>query len=203
MADQKDAWEAFYTSNNRPWRGISSLQEIPFKEGDRILEIGCGNGKTAAALIDKGMAVTGLDFSQSAVDMCIRTIPGGRFVCGTVTDMPFTDSEFSGAVIFHVLEHLTPDELALAVGEICRVLCAGSHVIVKCFARGDMRSDKGTRIDESTVVRGNGIMYHYFSEDELCQAFSGFDCDSIHTVTETTRFGEIRSRIEADFRVMF
>lgn len=201
MTEQRDAWESFYSANNRPWKGVADLKEVPFREGSHILEIGCGNGKTAMALTDMGYKVTGIDFSGSAVEMCRKIVKGdAEFFCSDVMDMPFADDSFDGAVIFHVLEHLTEEQMKSAVNEILRVLKDDSPIMIKAFAKGDMRSDKGTRIDDSTVIRGNGILYHYFTEDELCQLFSGCECENICTINETTRFGETRSRISAVFR---
>ena len=100
MNDQKDAWESFYSDNHRPWRGVSDIGDIPFPAGGRILEVGCGNGKTAVALSKKGFTVVGLDFSESAVMMCRETIPdAGDFVCASVTELPFDDSVFDESVV--------------------------------------------------------------------------------------------------------
>ena len=199
MTDQRDAWESFYSDNHRPWRGISDIGDVPFPQGGRILEVGCGNGKTVLALSKRGFTVTGVDFSESAIEMCRRTMPSaGEFVCASVTELPFEDSSFDGAVAFHVLEHLTSDEMTAAVGELRRVLRPGSHLLIRCFAKGDMRSDKGEEAGDSTVIRGNGIMYHYYDEKELLSFFGSFECVSISTKEETTRFGTVRRRIETD-----
>ena len=201
MRDQRDAWDSFYSDNRRPWRGVSDIGDVPFPPGGRILEVGCGNGKTVLALTKKGFRVTGVDFSQSAIDMCRETIPSsGDFVCASVTDLPFEDSSFDGVVAFHVLEHLTADEMKEAVRELSRITKPGSHILLKCFAKGDMRSEKGEEVDDSTLIRGNGILYHYFDEDELRSHFSSFECGSVSTKEERTRFGTVRRRIEADFR---
>lgn len=200
MENQRDAWESFYATNRRPWRGVTMIEHLPFPEGSHILEIGCGNGKTAVFLRGQGYKVTAMDFSQSAIDMCQSSMDKDiEFVCGDALCMPFADGSFDGAVSYHVIEHLTADEMKTAVSEIKRVLKKGSHLLIKVFSKGDMRSNKGERIDDSTVVRGNGILYHYFTEEELCQIFSEFECVDICTVEERTHFGEMRSRIEADF----
>ena len=201
MTDQRDAWDSFYTDNHRPWRGVSDIGDVPFREGDRVLEVGCGNGKTVLALSKRGFRVTGVDFSETAIGMCRDTMPSaGEFVCASVTELPFEDSSFDGAVAFHVLEHLTADEMKEAVRELSRVLVPGSHLLLKCFAKGDMRSEKGEEVDDSTFVRGNGILYHYFDEEELVSFFSTFECTVISTKEERTRFGTVRRRIEADLR---
>ena len=201
MKDQRDAWDSFYSGNRRPWRGVSDIGDVPFPPGGKILEVGCGNGKTVLALTKKGFRVTGVDFSQSAIDMCRETIPSsGDFVCASVTNLPFEDSSFDGVAAFHVLEHLTADEMKEAVRELSRIMRPGSHILLKCFAKGDMRSEKGEEVDDSTLIRGNGILYHYFDEDELRSYFSSFECISISTKEERTRFGTVRRRIEADLR---
>lgn len=196
--DQRSAWDSFYSDNRRPWRGVSDIGDLPFPSGGRILEIGCGNGKTVLALKKRGFNVIGVDFSQSAIDMC-GSMMDGEFVCASVTDLPFDDGVFDGAVAFHVLEHLTASELGEAVEELRRVLRPDSHLLVRCFAKGDMRSEKGEVLDDSTVIRGNGILYHYFTEDEILSAFNQFVCAGIGTVEDRTRFGTIRRRVEAEF----
>ncbi len=195
--DQMSAWESFYRTNNRPWRGVSKMDDIPFDKGSHVVELGCGNGKTAMALIDMGISVTGVDFSKSAIDMCLGI--EGDFVCSRVDSLPFPDDSFDGALAFHVLEHLDEKELADTASELGRVVKDGGHILIKAFSRNDMRSEKGESIDNSTFVRGNGIRYHYFTEDELLDAFDRMQCISITTVEETTRFGTTRSRIFADF----
>lgn len=197
--DQRSAWESFYHSNSRPWRGMSKIDGMPFAEGSRILELGCGNGKTASALTEMGYSVTGVDFSESAVKMCQDIGIEAEFVCSSTDKLPFEDDSFDGAVAFHVLEHLSSGELKDTVSELIRTVRKGGHILVRVFSSGDMRSEKGERVDDSTVIRGNGILYHYYSEEELTEAFSPMLCLSITTVEEKTRFGTVRSRIHAEF----
>ncbi len=199
MEGQREAWDSFYSINGRVWRGVSDISGHPFEKGAHILEMGCGNGKTSIALKEEGMTVVAIDFSQSAIDNCTPE-DGIEYVCANVTKMPFGNGEFDGALAFHVIEHLDEDELRKAVSEIARVLKSGSFLLVKVFSKDDMRSMKGTRLDDSTVLRGNGIMYHYFTEAELTEAFSNMEKVEIRTVTERTRFGQDRSRICATFR---
>lgn len=197
--DQISAWESFYRSNNRPWRGVSKIDDLPFPEGSHVLELGCGNGKTAIALTEMGLKVTGVDFSKSAIDMCSDIKGDVEFICSRADSLLCSDDSFDGALAFHVLEHLDDKELKDTVSELRRVVKGGGHILIKVFSRNDMRSEKGESIDEGTFVRGNGIRYHYYTEEELIDAFSPMGCASILTVDETTRFGTTRSRIFADF----
>ena len=197
--DQRSAWDSFYSENRRPWKGVSDIGDLPFPPGGRILEVGCGNGKTAVALAKRGYRVTGMDFSQKAIDICRELILDVDFVCASVLNIPFENGSFDGISAFHVLEHLTEEELAKAAEELHRVMRDGGYLLVKCFAEGDLRSSKGTASGDS-VIRGNGILYHYFTKDELLERLSLFECVSIRIVEERTRFGAVRRRIEAVLR---
>ncbi len=199
--EQADRWNELYRSQRRTWRGVTDLGELPFTAGSRILEVGCGNGKTMAALIDAGFSVTGIDFSSEAVKACRELLGNDADVqCASVTDMPFAEASFDGAVMFHVLENIDVPDIKKSVSELRRVLRPGSYLLVKVFSEDDMRSGKGEAISEDTVVRGNGIRYRYFTEAKLKDSFQGIECVSIRTVREDTRFGEVRSRIEAVLR---
>ncbi|MBO7409930.1 MAG: class I SAM-dependent methyltransferase [Candidatus Methanomethylophilaceae archaeon] len=199
--EQAERWNELYRSQRRTWRGVTDLGNLRFSAGSRILEIGCGNGKTLAALRDAGYSVTGIDFSSEAVKAC-RELLGddAETICASVTDMPFEDGAFDGAVMFHVFENIDVPDVEKAVSELRRVLRPGAYVAVKVFSEDDMRSGKGESVSEDTVVRGNGIRYRYFTEAKLRDAFGDTECVSIRTVREDTRFGEVRSRIEAVFR---
>ena len=199
MEDQREAWDSFYSGNRRPWRGVSDIGDLPFPPGGRVLEVGCGNGKTAVALAKRGYRVTGMDFSQKAIDICRELILDADFVCASVLNIPFENGSFDGISAFHVLEHLTDEELNKASEELYRVMKTGGYLLVKSFAEGDMRAGKGI-VSGDSVIRGNGILYHYFTEDELTSKLSQFECVSIRTVEDKTRFGPVRRRIEAVLR---
>ncbi|MCL2786061.1 MAG: class I SAM-dependent methyltransferase [Methanomassiliicoccaceae archaeon] len=198
VPDQKDAWNELYHSQPRPWRGVTSDTNFPFSNGGTVLDIGCGNGKTSLALIDAGHNVIGIDISDAAVRICEK-IAGNRMsvMTASATDIPLNDATMDGVVMIHVLEHLDADETERAVKEAERILTPGGKVLVRVFHRDDMRSDNGTRIGDGTVVRGNGIRYHYFTEEELGCLFASFSETYLKRIDSVTKFGERRSQIEA------
>jgi len=199
--EQKEAWDELYRSQFRPWRGITSLDTpFPFKEGDKIVDIGCGNGKTSLALIEAGYNVIGIDISEVAVDACDRLYKEKmRAIVASITEMPFHDGMEDGAVMIHILEHIEADEIQDAIKEVFRIIRPGGLVFVRVFHKDDMRADCGERINENTVMRGNGIKYHYFSETELRFLFSAFSEIYMERIEDRTKFGEKRSKIDAIF----
>ena len=201
MDGQSERWDELYRGKGRQWRGVTDLGDLPFQPGSRILEVGCGNGKTAEALCRSGYEVTAVDFSSEAVAAC-RTQLGDRaeVVEGSLLALPFPDGSFDGAVLFHVMEHILPEDLPRASSELSRVLVPGSFAVARSFSAGDLRSAKGERISEDTVVRGNGIRYRYYTEETFGGMFPDAETVGVRTVREPTRFGAERVRVEAVFR---
>ncbi len=190
MDGYRDAWEELYASQNRPWRGVADISWMGIRPGDRVLDLGCGNGKTSEALIAAGARVTGIDFSPSAVDSCVaRMGDRGEFVVADVRDLPFGDGVFDTVVSVHVLEHVPASDILQATGEVMRVLRRGGRLYLVCFAEGDMRSE-GRKED----VR-NGILYRYLSEEDVRSMFPDSDVSDVELLEEPTRFGTVRRRL--------
>jgi SAM-dependent methyltransferase len=82
-----------------------TAQEIEFlvgaldlRPGQRVLDVGCGPGRHAYALAERGIEVVGVDISQRFVDIAREGAPpGASFVRGDARDLRF-DAEFDAAV---------------------------------------------------------------------------------------------------------
>ena len=179
---------------------MTSMEDPPFPQDGRILEVGCGNGKTALALLSLGYEVTAVDISSGALEACRLYAPEAECVKASVSDLPFEDGTFDGAVLFHVMEHILPSELPVVSREIARVLRPGCSAIVRSFLSGDLKSEKGEPGAEGSVIRGNGIRYVYRDENSFKAMFPDGELISFSVSEEDTRFGGRRRRGEAVFR---
>ncbi len=198
--EQVDSWDDFYRANRRAWRGVTDISNLGLRPGMSVLEVGCGNGKTLAALKAIGCDVVGIDFSEEAVVSCRQLIPGVDARQGDILNLELDDSSFDAVVLFHVLEHVLPEDMPLAASEIARVLRPGGKAYIRSFSVDDMRSEKGERIADDMVIRGNGIRYRYYSESSLRESFPNGTFEVLRRVDEPTRFGTVRSRLEAVIR---
>jgi len=168
------AWEEDYARRGRLWSGtIPSLPDLP--EGSRTLELGCGNGKMVMAMIQRGWEVTAIDFSSKAVALCRQVIPRSRQSPVIVADArwsPFNDAVFDAVFATHILGHMpSPDRRSIA-GEMIRVIRPGGMVFFCEFSTADFRFGKGYQTEEATFRRGNDIITHYFSAEEVSDLFS-------------------------------
>jgi len=196
------AWDRKYGGDHPRWRGPSDL-DIEIQEGETVLELGCGDGKTLQGLQGSGHRTIGLDFSRRALlSIGERTSEGALLVQADCVHLPFASGSLHRIVAYHVLEHLGIKERCLAAGEVARTLKPGGWLHVSAFAREDLREGKGELVEDSTYLR-EGILYHYFQEGELRELFSALHLHSMRTESKVKRFAGKpikRSVVHAVFR---
>ncbi len=113
---------------------------LPLEPGCRVLDIGCGNGRHAAAVYESHEArVVGADQNPDDLNLAAERLRlhdrlgahrGGcwTLAAADITALPFTDNSFDLVICSEVLEHI-PDEKT-AAKEIVRVLKPGRHLVV-------------------------------------------------------------------------
>jgi len=175
------SWEEDYRKKGRLYGG--SPRELPaFPSGTRVLDLGCGDGKSLVSMLDSGWHVTATDFSPAAVSLA-REAAGRResagFVVGDALLLPFRDTMFDGVTVIHVLGHCNPDDLRTVSREIDRVLRPGGYIYTVVFSQQDFRCGTGKGAGPSTYVRGNGIMTRYFTEPDVSRIFPGYSVQFI------------------------
>lgn len=88
--------------------GEDLIELLAPKEGERVLDLGCGTGDLAAAIAAKGADVVGLDSSAEMIEAARSKYPLLKFVVASADD--FHDDEtfdavFSNATLHWVLKH--------------------------------------------------------------------------------------------------
>src|SRR3989338_5739734 len=89
------------------WLKSAAVQEFfkRLKKGARVLDIGCGPGNKTKELIQRGYKVTGIDFSESMIEIARRRIRVGEFQVMDITRIGFPPSSFDAAVALASLIH--------------------------------------------------------------------------------------------------
>ena len=90
--------------------------------GKRVLDYGCGDGWITHALVERGAAVDGVDFSERALAFARILVPGATFATNDGTALPFPDHTFDFIFFLEVLEHVPPANVPMVLAELRRVL---------------------------------------------------------------------------------
>jgi len=204
MFPDSGAWEEDYTQRGMLWGGgTHALPDLPLSS--RVLELGCGNGKTLSAMIQRGWAVIGIDFSPRAV-MLSRDILGsasyGHIMIADARFPPFKHSTFDAVFALHVIGHMCETDRHDIANTLQHILRPGGILYFSDFSTHDFRFGMGDVTETGTYRRGPGILTHYFTEVEVSDLFSKLSPLSISTHQWPMRvLGStlIRSEIVATF----
>ena len=103
------------------------LQALEVRAGDRVVDVGCGEGGLAELLARAGLHVTGVEpagYLRERFAARVGVIdPESTVVDGLADALPFADGELSAIVMTEVLEHVPDPKSALV--ELRRVLRPG------------------------------------------------------------------------------
>ncbi len=96
---------------------------LNFRNGNRVLEVGCGQGHLTRRLAERGIDTTGIDANPNAPEVA----QSDRVLYMRAEALEFEDAEFDVILSVHAIEHIPPLEQALA--EMARVLKPGGEAL--------------------------------------------------------------------------
>lgn len=178
---------AFY-SNNAPrfsitrgylWKGVKAFLNDTLPS-QRVLEVGCGNGKNLRYLQNKNITVVGVDVCEELLDICRDSNLDVMY--GDATDLPYTDANFDKVFSVAVIHHLsTPERRKKAVQELQRVLTENGKMFFSVWAveqpqesrRSFTEGDNMVPWKDPTGELKGYRYYHVYSE----QSFKKFIVD--------------------------
>jgi len=204
MVMNSGAWEEDYTRRGMLWSGVThDLPDLPLRS--RVLELGCGNGKTLCAMIQRGWNVTAIDFSSRAVALS-RGVSGGashgHVVVADARCPPFKNDSFDAVFAMHVIGHLHEADREQINSTLPHILKPGGILFFSDFSTDDFRFGKGDETETATFRRGPGIITHYFTQEEVIDLFSKLTLLSISIHQWPMRVlgsALVRSEIQATF----
>lgn len=115
-----------------------AFDKLGMNKGDKVLEVGCGQGLFLARLVKHyGVIGTGIDVSSKSIEYARRNYVND-FINYQVADgvkIPFKNNTFDFVVTFDVLEHI--EDQKRAVKEMLRVLKPGGRLLIYTLNKDD------------------------------------------------------------------
>ncbi|MFD4970436.1 class I SAM-dependent methyltransferase [Streptomyces sp. NPDC058424] len=156
-------WDGFYADRTRPVPFFADKPDENLAEwlergligGRRALDLGCGPGRNALYLAERGFEVDAVDLSPQAIawarERARETGAEVRFLCqdafgsaGSPLTGPY-DLVYDSGCFHHLPPHRRISHLAL----LDRVLAPGGHLALTCFAAGAM----GCELSDAELYR--------------------------------------------------
>lgn len=187
MTWKNHPWEIIYATDSRifqdPFPGFDEVvRTYRENECERILDLGCGNGRHVFRLAQEGFSVFGVDISLSGLKLAQSwALEEGMQFPLALTDMraglPFAAGKFDGVLSTQVIHHALLAQIQMTIEEIQRILRPGGLAFISVAARKD-GGGPFEKVEPKTYVPTTGseagLPHHIFNEEELRREFRTF-----------------------------
>lgn len=147
-----------------PYFSPSFFDEILPEGRGRTLEIGCGEGRVARALVERGHSVVGIDGSRTLIRYARHADAASDYAVADGTALPFADATFDTVVAYNALQAMAEvGDMERSVREAGRVVKPSGHLCL-CVAHPmtDIGRLKGVSPDGEITFAGS-----YFERERV------------------------------------
>jgi SAM-dependent methyltransferase len=149
---------------------------LGLREGERLLDLCCGDGRHAVPLQRRGLSVWGVDASavllQRGAERAARVLPDDAplpfFVQADARALPLKDGAFDGAIcLFNSIGYAGDEGTQALLRGAARALRPGAHFLVECDPRerAEAGAQGAQRETERALVRGVPVEVERWIED--------------------------------------
>ena len=112
----------FSRTRNKFWEEMGFISKY-VNDNEKVLDLGCGNGRLYELFQDKTIDYCGVDFSEKLIDIAKKRYPQFKFQVADALNLPFPADYFDKVFSIAVLHHIPSKELRLKfLQEVRRVL---------------------------------------------------------------------------------
>lgn len=146
-------------------------------EHARVLEIGCGNGRDAQAIMRRTPDYTGIDTSESMLDIARGRLPAGNFEQVSATDFDYK-GPYEVVFAFALFRHMNLEEVTTVLTAAYYSLRVGG-----VFYISSNYGPKYEPVKQSSPVGGERLIYAY--NPDIIQKHAPVGLKSVYQTRDT------------------
>ncbi|MES2726319.1 MAG: class I SAM-dependent methyltransferase [Bacteroidota bacterium] len=160
-----------------------------------VLIPGIGYGRNAQIFRDNGMTVTGIEISETAIELGKKHFGNEmKIYHGSVTEMPFDNNLYDGIFCYGLIYLLDKSERTKLIQDCYNQLTENGFMVFTAITKQAVTYGQGTTIDKDRFEMFGGVKIFFYDRETIEKEFGQFGLFEITEVTENYPFHLIKCK---------
>ncbi|GLX70482.1 class I SAM-dependent methyltransferase [Paenibacillus glycanilyticus] len=189
-------WEASFIHHQTMW-GFEPADSAVWtkdlfleKQVKDILIPGIGYGRNARVFIDSGIQVTGIEISQTAIDLARQSGLEIEIYQGSVSEMPFDNKLYDGIFSYALIHLLNPQERQKFIQDCYNQLKPGGYMIFTAIAQNAPMYGKGEQLADHYYEISEGLRMFFYDAESIQREFGDYGLVQFSEIIEPHKHAE-------------
>ncbi|GAB3502587.1 class I SAM-dependent methyltransferase [Emticicia fontis] len=197
-------WETNFIEKQEMWglepaKSAVLTKDFFFEKSIRNMLIpGIGYGRNAQVFRDNGITVTGIEISQTAIELARKHYgPDMTIYHGSVTDMPFDSVPYDGIFCYGLIHLLDSNERKGLIRDCYHQLPEGGYMIFTAISKEAHTYGKGKFISKDRYEIHEGVKMFFYDRESIQEEFGAFGLFEVMEIEENFPFFLIKCKKSA------
>lgn len=184
-------WEAKFIEERTSWGfepANSAIRAKDFfleRQAKEILIPGIGYGRNAGIFLENGMGVTGIEISETAIDIARRELGLTiQIFHGSVTDMPFEDKQYDGIFCYALIQLLDSNERKKFIKDCYNQLKLNGHMIFTVPSKKSVLHGKGRLLSKDRYELRPGLSVYFYDSESIVREYKDYGLTDVQDIDE-------------------
>lgn len=189
-------WEAAFKEKQMMWGRDPALSAIFARDyfvqqGVKdVLIPGVGYGRNARAFLERGMSVTGIEISETAIALARSQLGLDiQIHHGSVEKMPYDRRQYDGIFCYGLIYLLDARGREKLIRDCCRQLIPGGHMIFTVISKEAPMYGRGPRLGDDWYEILPGVKMYFYDADSVRREFSPHGLVELSAIDEPAPSG--------------
>lgn len=177
-----ESWHKDHSTDDW-WHESTNKFVSLLKPGNSVLDIGCGGGTKSKYLINKGLKVLGIDFSENLLEIAKREVPEGKFIVMDLHDIDKLEESFDGIFMQAVLLHIPKKEVEGILKKAVQKLNPEGYLYIAVKEKIEGGADEEMKVDNDYGYEYERF-FSYFTLSDFETYFKNVGLEMIYKVVK-------------------
>jgi SAM-dependent methyltransferase len=187
-------WESSFQDKQTMWgfepadSAIATVDLFRKYGLNKVLIPGFGYGRNAKIFTDNGFNVTGIEISETAIDLAKKHYGDHvKIYHGSVSDMPFDQEMYDGIYCYALIHLLHAKQRMKLIDDCYHQLQPDGYMVFVTISKMDTRYGEGKEIAKDTFETRHGVQLFFYDADSVEKEFGNYGLIEAKEINEPAK----------------